>query len=107
MKTEAEIRTTGMQALIAALGLVEGQRSIQRILPPVGAAPSPRWPSPRRCLQHTRPSREQWHPHAPVSLPLPLGEGGGEGCRIDLRQAAHQAKSASSPLNTSDSCYQK
>ncbi|QIL42842.1 hypothetical protein G7045_00435 [Acidovorax sp. HDW3] len=28
MKTEAEIRTTGMQALIAALGLVEAERFI-------------------------------------------------------------------------------
>ena len=107
MKTEAEIRTTGMQALIAALGLVEGQRSIQRILPPVGAAPSPRWPSPRRCLQHTRPSKQPCHPHAPVSLPLPLGEGRGEGYRLDLRCAKYQAKLASSPLNTIGRCYQK
>ena len=28
MRTEAEIRTTGMQALIAALGLVEAERFI-------------------------------------------------------------------------------
>jgi len=28
MKTDAEIRTTGMQALIAALGLVEAERFI-------------------------------------------------------------------------------
>ena len=70
MKTEAEIRTTGMQALIAALGLVEGQRSIQRILPPVGAAPSPRWPSPRRCLQHTRPSKQPCHPRTPLYYSL-------------------------------------
>ena len=108
MRTEAEIRTTGMQALIAALGLVEGQRSIQRILPPrrSGALAAMALPAPLPAT-HTPLKTTMSPAHAPVLLPLPLGEGRGEGCRSDLRQAAHQAKSASSPLNTIGRCYQK
>lgn len=66
------------------------------------------WSKPqRRCLQHTRFPKEQWHPHAPVLLTLPLEKGRGEGWRFDLRQTTPPAKSASSPLSKSGNRYQK
>ena len=75
-------------------------RGIQRILPPVGAAPLP------RDIPHTSAPQNN-HCDCIPGITLPLGEGRGEGYRLDLRCAKYQAKLASSPLNTSDRRYQK